>query len=470
MDNIINKIIEFGENNDEIVGIILTSSRVKPDSEIDFLSDYDIEVFIDNFKKFEQDDWLCHFGDVMVKWPELVKVDNGYLTRLVLFEDKSRIDFQITNTKPTRTSYLNGYKVLVDKEGIFDYLEKPTYKEYALKKPTNDEYQSLTKEFFWDLYYVYKYLYRENLGFSKYMIDTVIRNEYLHVLLDFYVASKHGYDVEVGRFGKDYKKYLNSQEYAWYLETYSSLSFASILKSADSLLNLYSSIAKKLGNKLDYKYPHKTHNLVMSFCEEILNKYNDEKNIKTLDNLTLDELWELFPIKVKPHNSDYKVWYEEESKRIMKTLTNKVFRINHIGSTAIKGLIAKPTVDILLEVYEGVSFEEITKKLATIGYIVTSKQTKPFYRFVLNKGYTKYGYEDRVFHLHLRYPSNWNELYFRDYLLENQSTCDDYGVLKEALALEYKHHRDNYTNAKSDFIDEVTLKAKKVYGNKYDVE
>lgn len=71
---------------------------------------------------------------------------------------------------------------------------------------------------------------------------------------------------------------------------------------------------------------------------------------KELSEMTLEELWELFPIILKEHNSEYGQWYLDEKSNILSRLnTNDIKRINHIGSSAIKGLIAKPTIDILLE-------------------------------------------------------------------------------------------------------------------------
>jgi GrpB-like predicted nucleotidyltransferase (UPF0157 family) len=470
MDTVIKKIIEFGQCNENIEGIILTSSRVNPESKIDFLSDFDIEVYVRDLKLFDNDEWLSFFGVPMAKWPEYPKTNDLWITRLVLFEDKTRIDFQITSSIPVKSKYLNGYEVLVDKRNLFDNLDEVTYKQYALQEPTEEVFLSLTKEFYWDLYYIYKYLYRKDLGFSKYMIDTVIRNEYLNVMLDFYLASKQGFDIEVKRFGLDYKKYLTTEEYSWYLNTFSNLSFANILKSARSLVQLFSTIGKKLGNKLGYKYPQKTHDLVLSFCEEIMEKYDRENGHKELSDMTLAELWEIFPIKVEVYRDEYPSIYEDEALRIKKTLGTKIFRMNHFGSTAIPGLISKPTVDILCELYEGVSFDEVVQRLSSLGYIVSSKQTDPFYRFVLNKGYTKYGYEDKVFHLHLRYPNDWKELYFRDYLLANQEVRNAYGEIKTKLATEHSFHRDNYTQAKGEFIEKHTNIALNEFKHKYNVE
>lgn len=67
--------------------------------------------------------------------------------------------------------------------------------------------------------------------------------------------------------------------------------------------------------------------------------------------MTLEELWELFPIILREHSTDYKDWYEIEKRELLNCIDSKnIMRINHIGSISVEGLIAKPTVDILLEI------------------------------------------------------------------------------------------------------------------------
>lgn len=73
---------------------------------------------------------------------------------------------------------------------------------------------------------------------------------------------------------------------------------------------------------------------------------------------------------------------------------NKVYRISHIGSTAINFIAAKPIADILLETYSAACMEQICDILTENGYVCMSK-TKD--RISLNKGYTKNGYAERYF-------------------------------------------------------------------------
>ena len=85
-----------------------------------------------------------------------------------------------------------------------------------------------------------------------------------------------------------------------------------------------------------------------------------------------------------------------------------------------------------------------------------------------NKGYTEQGFAERVFHLHLRYVGDCDELYFRDYLKENPDIAKAYEGLKLGLWKEYEHDRDGYTNAKTEFIQTYTNQAKEKYFNRYE--
>nr|MBP8868749.1 GrpB family protein [Enterocloster sp.] len=91
------------------------------------------------------------------------------------------------------------------------------------------------------------------------------------------------------------------------------------------------------------------------------------------------------------------------------------------------------------------------------GYICMSERDN---RKSFNKGYTENGFAEKVFHLHLRYYGDHDELYFRDYLKGNPAAAKEYEALKLSLWKKYEHNRDAYTDAKSEFVKECTEKAK----------
>lgn len=184
----------------------------------------------------------------------------------------------------------------------------------------------------------------------------------------------------------------------------------------------------------------------------------------SLSELSLEALWELFPILLTEHKSCWGDWYEEEQQRIRRILHKYDLRIHHIGSTAVKHLWAKPIVDILMELSEYSSITDIKEQLVKGGYLCMSEEEN---RVSLNRGYTDTGFAERVFHVHVRFAGDNDELYFRDFLRSHPSVAKEYEALKISLWKKYEHNRDAYTNAKSEFIRKYTELAKAEYGNRY---
>ena len=88
-------------------------------------------------------------------------------------------------------------------------------------------------------------------------------------------------------------------------------------------------------------------------------------------------------------------------------------------------------------------------------------------RISLNSGYTKNGFADKVFHIHLRYVGDNDELYFRDYLKDHPQIAKEYEMLKLDLWKQFEHNRDAYTEAKTKFIKKWTAVAKSNYAGRY---
>lgn len=189
---------------------------------------------------------------------------------------------------------------------------------------------------------------------------------------------------------------------------------------------------------------------------------------KKLSEMSLEELWELFPVILKDYNSHYPEWYEEEKINLLR-ITEKEYikRINHIGSTAVKGLISKPTVDILLELDKNTDVHSFITPVIKNGWTVMSDNNSNDFRISLNKGYTPEGFAEKVFHLHIRPYGDWNELYFRDYLNGHKETAEEYAELKKSLLKDFRNNRDGYTEAKTSFVLKYSETAKKIYKNRY---
>ena len=184
---------------------------------------------------------------------------------------------------------------------------------------------------------------------------------------------------------------------------------------------------------------------------------------KKLSEMSLEELWLLFPIFLTEHQECWKEWYLEEENFLKNAIPN-IDRISHIGSTAIPSIWAKPIIDILLEIPKEGNLLEYKDLIINNGYICMSQSENGL---SFNKGYTDNGFAERVFHLHLRYAGDNNELYFRDYLIEYPEVAKEYEELKLRLWKEYEHNRDGYTNAKTELVKRYTERAKLIYCNRY---
>ena len=184
---------------------------------------------------------------------------------------------------------------------------------------------------------------------------------------------------------------------------------------------------------------------------------------KKLSEMSLKELWELFPIFLTEYQACWKEWYSEEEIFLKKAMPQSA-RISHIGSTAIGSIQAKPIIDILVEVPKESELSNYKDLLVNSGYICMSQSEK---NISFNKGYTENGFAERVFHLHLRYRGDNNELYFRDYLIEHPDVASEYEKMKLKLWKVYEHNRDGYTNAKTEFIQKYTEKACLLYKDRY---
>ncbi len=83
------------------------------------------------------------------------------------------------------------------------------------------------------------------------------------------------------------------------------------------------------------------------------------------------------------------------------------------------------------------------------------------------KGYTLRGFAEKVYHLHLRYSGDWDELYFSWYLRSHPSAAAEYAALEQSLKEQLTYDRDAYTNAKGDFVRRITAIARKAGNGRF---
>jgi GrpB-like predicted nucleotidyltransferase (UPF0157 family) len=175
------------------------------------------------------------------------------------------------------------------------------------------------------------------------------------------------------------------------------------------------------------------------------------------------------PIEVVPYNPEWPRMFQEEKVHLESVLPRELItRIDHFGSTAVPGLPAKPVIDILVGV---TSLHETKERIVPIleagGYEyfwrpAFGDDTPPFYAWFIKR-------DDagaRLAHIHMVEPSSdfWVRLLFRDYLIAHPNVAKAYASLKHRLETEHSENRRAYTEAKGDFIREMTERAKQYIG------
>lgn len=190
--------------------------------------------------------------------------------------------------------------------------------------------------------------------------------------------------------------------------------------------------------------------------KDIVNSSVDSDSNKSLNDMTIAELGELFPIKLTEYSDKWTDLYFSEAKMITDTFSKtEIIKIDHIGSTAIPGLKAKPTIDILIQVSKQIDIQKLKDTFKSLGYLINSHPENPAPHLTFVKGYTKQGFKGQAYHVHIRYSGDWDEIRFRDYLIKNKEIAKEYESLKLELAEKYPYDREAYTDSKTEWIEKI---------------
>lgn len=94
-----------------------------------------------------------------------------------------------------------------------------------------------------------------------------------------------------------------------------------------------------------------------------------------------------------------------------------------------------------------------------------SKPENPPPHMMFAKGYSAKGYSGQTYHIHVRYRGEWDELIFRDYLLQNPKIAKEYGELKLRLSVDHLNDREKFTENKTDYISKIVRIARAINKN-----
>ena len=167
-------------------------------------------------------------------------------------------------------------------------------------------------------------------------------------------------------------------------------------------------------------------------------------------------------VHIAAYDPRWPALFEKERGRIEEAVGHWLAGVEHIGSTAVPGLDAKPVIDVMAGLGSMSDADRCVEPLINLGYSYWEDGVEPHHRLFAK--FVDDEWTARTHNLHLVEAGDWywkEHLLFRDYLRADPATARKYVRLKQELAHRFLDDREAYTAAKSGFVAAIVEKAKK---------
>ena len=163
-------------------------------------------------------------------------------------------------------------------------------------------------------------------------------------------------------------------------------------------------------------------------------------------------------LELMDYREDYSKIYEEEKERLLEIYKDKIFSIDHVGSTSIKNIKSKPIIDILIQTNNLEDFIYFTESNVEGNIYTVKKEPTMGGDYLIRK--EEDGKVKAFIHVYKTGDMNGiTSILFRDYLNSHEEEKKRYEELKMELYEKYKDNRKQYTSGKDRYIKDVINKA-----------
>jgi aminoglycoside 6-adenylyltransferase len=268
-------ILTYARDHEDIRVVIMNGSRVNPNANKDPFQDYDIVYYVRKMDPFLRNmDIPRFFGEIMImELPEDMidpppKNDGSY-GYLMQFKDGNRIDLGISPVE-TLNDHLDDSLslVLLDKDGLIKELPSPSDCGYYPSKPSAKLYEDCCNEFWWLNPYVAKGLWRGELTYARYMLDTLLRGQ-LMKMLTWYFGIQTGFQKSAGKQGKYLREHIGSENWGLLVRTFVDAQLDHNWEALFLMVELFRKTARCVAQAFDFSYPEMDDVNVSTYIRQI---------------------------------------------------------------------------------------------------------------------------------------------------------------------------------------------------------
>lgn len=255
----IDLILDAAKADGRIRAVRMEGSRANPAAPKDKYQDYDITYYVTDIQPFYNNPSYVEelFGKPLImQMPEAMRCPDGggHFNYQMIFPDGTRLDLIFQPNKYE----INGEPcvILLDKDngkGFVPALPPPSDRVYHIEPPSPLFYYSCCNNFWWCLNNVAKGIARDELPYVMTMLNCEVRGE-LHDMMSWYIGTRHGFDLSVGKSGKYFKRYLSPELYVQYAATYSGSEYDDVWKAVFVMCDLFHTLAVAVAAHFGFAY------------------------------------------------------------------------------------------------------------------------------------------------------------------------------------------------------------------------
>ena len=279
-------IVGAAQADDRVRAVILNGSRANPNAPRDLFQDFDIVYIVTDVAPFKDGGrWVTQrFGDVIIRQTpddmgQPASDGRGAYAYLMLLADGNRIDLtlyplaRLADLPPDSLSVL-----LLDKDGLIQPFPPPSDSDYWPRPPSPKQFQDCCNEFWWVTTYVAKGLWRDEITYAKAMLDQAVR-EQLMTMLAWYVGTRTEFRRSPGKEGKYLRQFLEPEQWALLLKTYSNAGVESTWEALENMVSLFRFTALPVAQHFGFEYPAGDDARVSAHLEHVRRLPRDAKAI-----------------------------------------------------------------------------------------------------------------------------------------------------------------------------------------------